>query len=99
MSEPISDEELDLIKLIDQCYRLWLSVKYVEVYLKAYDSVAEARHSLGRYFEFYNTERRRQSLDEQTPDTIYNRSADRMAAQYCKALNWLSMFWGPLLLR
>lgn len=60
--------------------RLWRSVKYEEVYLKAYDSVAEARHSLGQYFEFYNFERRHQSLGEQTPDTIYNQLVARMAA-------------------
>jgi putative transposase len=34
--------------------RLWRSVKYEEVYLRAYDSVGEARASIGRYFEFYN---------------------------------------------
>ena len=34
--------------------RLWRSVKYEEVYLKAYDSVSEARASIGRYLEFYN---------------------------------------------
>jgi putative transposase len=60
--------------------RLWRSVKYEEVYLKAYDSVAEARYSLGQYLDFYNTERRHQSLGEQTPDTVYNQRADRMAA-------------------
>ena len=35
--------------------RLWRSVKYEEVYLRAYDSVGEARASLSRYFTFYNT--------------------------------------------
>jgi putative transposase len=59
--------------------RLWRSVKYEEVYLKAYDSVAKARYSLGQYFEFYNTERRHQSLGEQTPDTIYKQRADKIA--------------------
>ena len=34
--------------------RLWRSVKYEEVYLRAYDSVAEARTSIGRYLDFYN---------------------------------------------
>jgi putative transposase len=34
--------------------RLWRSVKYEEVYLRAYDSVAAARSSIGRYLEFYN---------------------------------------------
>src|SRR6202008_2097024 len=37
--------------------RLWKSVKYEEVYLRAYDSVGEARSSLGRYFSFYNGRR------------------------------------------
>lgn len=60
--------------------RLWRSVKYEEVYLKAYDSVAEARESLGQYFEFYNTERRHQSLSKQTPDTVYNQHVTKMAA-------------------
>jgi putative transposase len=51
--------------------RLWRSVKYEEVYLKAYESVAEARESIGTYFEFYNSERRHQSLNRQTPDQVY----------------------------
>ena len=38
--------------------RLWKSVKYEEVYLKAYNSIAEARRGLGAYFEFYNQRRR-----------------------------------------
>ena len=37
--------------------RLWRSVKYEEVYLRAYDSVTDARASLGRYFDFYNGQR------------------------------------------
>ena len=60
--------------------RLWRSVKYEEVYLKAYDSIAAARASLGRYFAFYNTERRHQSLDRRTPDSVYCESAARLAA-------------------
>ena len=60
--------------------RLWRSVKYEEVYLKAYDSMADARASLGRYFTFYNTERRHQSLDRRTPDGVYYESAARLAA-------------------
>lgn len=60
--------------------RLWRSVKYEEVYLKAYDSIAAARASLGRYFAFYNTERRHQSLDRRTPDGVYYESAARLAA-------------------
>ena len=55
-------------------------MKYEEVYLKAYDSVGDARRSLAAYFEFYNTKRRHQSLDELTPDTVYFESAVKMAA-------------------
>jgi putative transposase len=54
--------------------RLWRSLKYEEVYLKAYDTVAEARLGIGNYFRFYNRERRHQSLDRQTPDQVYNGS-------------------------
>lgn len=60
--------------------RLWRSVKYEEVYLKAYESMPEARRSLGSYFEFYNQRRRHQSLDRQTPDAVYYEAAARMAA-------------------
>jgi len=51
--------------------RLWKSVKYEEVYLKAYGSMAEARTELGHYFEFYNQKRRHQGLDRRTPDQVY----------------------------
>ena len=51
--------------------RLWRSVKYEEVYLRAYDSVAEARASIGRYLSFYNGKRPHSSLDGRTPDHAY----------------------------
>jgi putative transposase len=51
--------------------RLWRSVKYEEVYLRAYDSVGEARASLGRYLAFYNAIRPHSSLDARTPDNAY----------------------------
>ena len=51
--------------------RIWKSVKYEEVYLKAYASVGEARSSIGRYLEFYNRERPHSSLDVMTPDLAY----------------------------
>ena len=51
--------------------RLWRSVKYEEVYLRAYDSVGEARASLGRYLEFYNQKRPHSSLGARTPDQAY----------------------------
>jgi putative transposase len=51
--------------------RLWRSVKYEEVYLKAYDNVSEARASIGRYLAFYNGRRPHSSLDDATPDHAY----------------------------
>src|SRR5213596_870517 len=51
--------------------RLWRSVKYEEVYLRAYDSVSDARTSIGRYLNFYNGRRPHSSLDGSTPDQAY----------------------------
>lgn len=51
--------------------RLWRSVKYDEVYLKAYESIAEAKRGIGNYFELYNTRKRHQGLDNRTPDAVY----------------------------
>jgi putative transposase len=51
--------------------RVWKSIKYEEVYLRAYQSVSEARASLGRYIEFYNSRRPHSSLKAQTPDQVY----------------------------
>lgn len=51
--------------------RLWKSVKYEEVYLKAYDCVAQARTSIGGYLDRYNRRRPHSSLDGMTPDEVY----------------------------
>jgi putative transposase len=51
--------------------RLWKSVKYEEIYLHAYDSVAQARAGLEHYFRFYNQRRPHSSLDAKTPDQVY----------------------------
>ena len=51
--------------------RLWRSVKYEEVYLKAYDSMTEAKAQLGAYLAFYNTRRPHRAFDGRTPDAIY----------------------------
>jgi len=51
--------------------RLWRSVKYEEVYLRAYETVGEARTSIGRYLDFYNGRRPHSSLDDRTPDQAY----------------------------
>jgi putative transposase len=60
--------------------RLWRSVKYEEVYLRAYDSVGEARASLARYLNFYNGKRPHSSLDAQTPDHAYFDHVPQLAA-------------------
>lgn len=51
--------------------RLWRSVKYEEVYLKAYENLTEARRELAAYFHFYNHRRRHQGLADRTPDQVY----------------------------
>jgi len=51
--------------------RLWRSVKYEEVYLRAYDSVSDARASLGRYLVFYTSKRPHSSLGARTPEQAY----------------------------
>jgi putative transposase len=57
--------------------RLWKNVKYEEVYLKGYRSIAEARRELGIYFQFYNRRRWHQGLDNRTPDEVYWTSRNR----------------------
>ena len=51
--------------------RLWRSAKYEEVYLRAYETVGEARASIGRYLDFYNGRRPHSSLDGRDPDQAY----------------------------
>lgn len=53
------------------CERLWRSLKYEEVYLKAYQTPREARAEIGKWFAFYNTERPHQALDYQTPQAFF----------------------------
>jgi putative transposase len=60
--------------------RLWRSIKYEEVYLRAYDSVSEARISIGRYLTFYNGQRPHSSLDRRTPDQAYFNPLPQFAA-------------------
>ncbi len=54
--------------------RLWRTIKYEEVYLRAYDTVAEARTGIDRYIEFYNGTRTHQALGKLTPDEVYFQS-------------------------
>ena len=51
--------------------RLWRSIKYEEIYLRAYDSVGEARGSIGRYLALSNGRRPHSSLDRSTPDQAH----------------------------
>src|ERR687893_1776443 len=60
--------------------RLWRSIKYEEVYLKAYDSVSEARASIGRYLAFYNGRRPHSSLDRRTHAQAYFIPLPQLAA-------------------
>ena len=63
--------------------RLWRSIKYEEVYLKAYQTVAEARVGINAYLEFYNRRRPHQSLGYRTPAQVYQKgqAEKRVAAQ------------------
>ena len=62
--------------------RLWRSLKYEEVYLRAYGTVQDAQRGLARYVQFYNQRRPHRALDGRTPDCVYweNRSAQPSAA-------------------
>jgi putative transposase len=61
--------------------RLWRSVKYEDIYLRAYESVSAVRTGLNKYFSFYNSRRPHSSLDGQTPDQVYyNRLSHTEAA-------------------
>ncbi len=51
--------------------RFWKTLKYEEVYLRAYDTVSEARNSIARYVEFYNARRPHSSIEDRTPDEAY----------------------------
>lgn len=61
--------------------RLWRSVKYEDVYLRAYETSAALREGLARYFDFYNARRRHSALDRRTPDAVYfEQAAPKLAA-------------------
>ncbi|MGX0978734.1 putative transposase [Roseovarius sp. MBR-51] len=61
--------------------RLWRTIKYEEVDLRAYASVSEARAGIGRYLSFYNSRRPHSSLDGRTPDQVsFNQPISAAAA-------------------
>ena len=60
--------------------RLWRSLKYEEVYLKAYETVAEARSGIKEWIRFYNHERTHQSLGRRTPEQVYSKKSTKELA-------------------
>jgi putative transposase len=60
--------------------RFWRSLKYEEVYLRAYGSFSEAKSSITRYIDFYNSNRPHSSLDGKTPDSVYFMTSAAIAA-------------------
>jgi putative transposase len=61
--------------------RLWKSVKYEDIYLKAYASMAEVKNGLATYFKFYNEKRWHNSFDRKTPNMVYFKTlAQKQAA-------------------
>jgi putative transposase len=60
--------------------RLWKSVKYEDIYLKAYSSMTEAKNGLSQYFKFYNEKRWHQTFDRKTPSMAYFDSLEQKQA-------------------
>jgi putative transposase len=60
--------------------RFWRSLKYEEVYLRAYEGTTEAKHFIGRYIAFYNQQRPHSSLGGKTPDAVYFNQPTEKAA-------------------
>ena len=67
--------------------RLWWSVKYEEVYLKAYGTVADLHEGLAWYFDFYDHRRKHQALAKRTPYEVFQASLAREAQQRSRSLN------------
>jgi putative transposase len=60
--------------------RLWRSVKYEDIYLRAYETPMALRAGLIRYFDFYNSRRRHAALHRCTPDKVYFEAITKKAA-------------------
>jgi putative transposase len=60
--------------------RLWKSVKYEDIYLKAYNSMSETNKGLAAYFTFYNEKRWHQNFDRKTPAMVYSDSLSQKQA-------------------
>jgi len=66
--------------------RLWRTVKYEEVYLKAYQDGRETRTEIGQYFHFYNTKRPHQSLGYRTPAEVYGSPVESVSGGMIESL-------------
>jgi hypothetical protein len=66
--------------------RLWRSIKYEEVYLKAYQNGSDARSGIGAYLDFYNWERPHQALGHQTPGEVFEEGQQRRSLQSQKVV-------------
>jgi hypothetical protein len=72
--------------------RLWRSVKYEEIYLKEYATVAALLSGFTSYFEYYNTERPHQALGYRTPDQVTPRVREAAPGWWTNSPSR----WGPL---
>ena len=63
--------------------RLWRSLKYEDVYLKAYENPIIARREIGKWFNFYNQRRKHQSLNRKAPDQVYFNGLPRPISEAC----------------
>ena len=78
--------------------RLWRTVKYEEVYLKAYRDGKEARAGIGEYFRFYNTQRPHQALGYRTPADVYSNPVESVSRGMVESLEpIISRIAGPAL--
>ena len=68
--------------------RLWRSVKYEEVYLKAYSNGLEARAGIEAYFSFYNTQRPHQALGYRTPTEVFSGDSARPTEPPAERRRW-----------
>ena len=67
--------------------RLWRTVKYEEVYLKAYANASEARRKLGAYFRFYNDQRPHQALGYQTRAKVFHETMNALREEFTERRN------------
>ena len=67
--------------------RLWRTVKYEEVYLKAYSNGRGAKTGLDAYFRFYNTQRPHQALGYRTPAEVFNGNSVQ-SIEHSRMMRW-----------